>query len=387
MSDTTCVIIGGGPAGMVAGLILARAGVRVTVLEKHADFLRDFRGDTVHPSTLQLLDELGLIDRFLALPHSEVHGLELHAADGGLVRVADFSRLRLARPYIAIAPQWDFLNLLAAAAADEATFELRMQSEVTGLIVEGGRVRGVRYRAPDGDHELRAPLTIAADGRDSLAPRRAKLPVRELPVPFDVWWFRVPTAATITDQVLPISGGGRQFIVIPREGYVQIANPIMKGADASLRALGAEPLCAAIAEALPQLAEGAARLTLDDVKLLNVRVSRLTRWFAHGLLCIGDSAHAMSPVGGVGVNLAVQDGVAAARVLAGPLAAGRVGARELRAIQRRRMLPAAVTQGVQGVLHRVLLPARCATAAASGRLAPCGSPSARCPRSAAFWRG
>jgi 2-polyprenyl-6-methoxyphenol hydroxylase-like FAD-dependent oxidoreductase len=354
---TTCAIIGGGPAGMVAGLLLARAGIYVTVFEKHADFLRDFRGDTVHPSTLQLLDELGLIDRFLALPHSEVHGLELHNSDGSVLRVGDFSRLRVRYPYVAIAPQWDFLELLAEAGEAEPAFELRMQSEVTGLIVERGHVRGVHYTAPDGEHELRADLTIAADGRWSLARGRARLPVRELPVPIDVWWFRVPTEQPVTDQVLPITGNGRLFVVIPREGYVQIANVIAKGSDAALRAGGIASLRSAVAAALPQLSDAVGALEWPEVKLLDVRVNRLTRWYAHGLLCIGDAAHAMSPVGGVGVNLAVQDGVAAARLLAGPLAAGRVASRDLRAVQRRRALPAVVTQGVQTALHRVLGPA------------------------------
>jgi 2-polyprenyl-6-methoxyphenol hydroxylase-like FAD-dependent oxidoreductase len=353
MSETTtCVIIGGGPAGMVAGLILARAGVRVTVLEKHADFLRDFRGDTVHPSTLGLLAELGLIDRFLALPHSEVHGVELPAADGEGVAMGDFSRLRVPYPYVAITPQWDLLNLLAEAAAVEPGFELRMEAEVTALVVEGGRVRGVRYTAPDGEHELRATLTIAADGRSSLARARARLPVRELFAPFDVWWFRVPTSGQLTDQLRPVSGGGRLFFVIPRDGYVQIACTLGKGTDAELRARGIQELRAAVAEALPQLEGGAGQLEWSDVKLLDVRVNRLTRWYAHGLLCIGDAAHAMSPVGGVGINLAVQDGVAAATVLAGPLKDGRVTPRELRAVQRRRTPPAVLTQGLQGLLHR-----------------------------------
>ncbi|MEO6792387.1 MAG: FAD-dependent oxidoreductase [Mycobacterium sp.] len=355
--STGCVIVGGGPAGMVLGLLLARAGVEVTLLEKHADFLRDFRGDTVHPTTLRLLDDLGLWDRFTALSHSEIHRVTLDVA-GRSVTMVDFGRLRRQpHPYIAMVPQWDLLNLLAESAQAEPTFTLRMQTEVTGLVRENGRVVGVRYQGPDGPGELRAELTVACDGRSSIVREQAGLSAREFPVNFDVWWFRLPNDRAAQPTLLPRLGPGRAAIMIPREGYFQVAYLGAKGGDAALRARGIDAFRRDIVDLIPEAADSVAALkSLDDVKHLDVRVNRLRHWSVDGLLCIGDAAHAMSPVGGVGINLAVQDAVAAATILAEPLRRGRVTGRDLAAVHRRRIVPAVVTQSVQRMMHRALTP-------------------------------
>ncbi|MDQ1082420.1 MULTISPECIES: FAD-dependent oxidoreductase [Microbacterium] len=353
---TTCVIAGGGPAGMVLGLLLARRGIRVTVIEKHRDFLRDFRGDTVHPSTLRLLDDLGLFARFDRLPQSHVRQLRLPTEAGPEVVVADLTRLPTPHPYIAMVPQWDLLDLLAEAASAEPTFTLLREHEVTGVLRGGGSVRGLTFRSPEGDGEVRADLTVAADGRWSTVRRALDLPLREFPVPFDVWWFRITTDQRLADVLLPRIRRGRIGIPIPRRGYVQVAWIARKGTDAALRAAGIDAFRADVAELLPDLAGDTASIaTMDDVKHLDVRVDRLRRWHANGVVCIGDAAHAMSPAGGVGINLAVQDAVAAARLLAGPLRRGSLAGprsgRLLARVQRRRRLPTAVMQSLQRLVH------------------------------------
>lgn len=359
MTERTTVIAGGGPAGMVLGLLLARAGVDVTVLEKHADFLRDFRGDTVHPSTLTLLDELGLGERFEKLPQSRISEIAFPTADGGRMVIADMKRLNVPHPYIAMVPQWDLLDLLADAGQEEPAFTLRMNAEVTELIREDGAVRGVRYidRVTGKESELRAALTVAADGRTSIAREQAGLPVTEYPVPFDAWWFRLPRYATDPAPALtPGMRSGEFAIAIPREDYFQMAFIAAKGLDAELRERGIEQFRERIVKVFPWAGDRVHELaSMDDVKHLDVRLNRLSRWHADGLLCIGDAAHAMSPIGGVGINLAVQDAVAAATLLAEPLRAGRVTPKQLARIRRRRWLPTAAVQVLQRVQQRQIV--------------------------------
>ncbi|WP_030899753.1 FAD-dependent oxidoreductase [Streptomyces sp. NRRL F-5126] len=354
-----CVVVGGGPAGMALGLLLARAGIGVTVLEKHPDFLRDFRGDTIHPSTLTLLDELGLGEWFAAVPHTRVGRVTLPLGDGRTMTVADVSRLRVPHPYVAMAPQWDFLDLLADAGAREPSFDLRMRHEVTGLLREDGRVSGVAYRRADGTAgRLRAGLVVAADGRGSVTRRHAGLRPREFQVPVDAWWFRLPRhEEEAENQLVPRMGGRRFAVALPRAGYYQIAYLAPKGED--VRRLGIDGFRREVAAVCPKFADRMTELaSLDDVRFLDIRLDRLRQWHTRGLLCIGDAAHAMSPVGGVGVNLAVQDAVAAAGLLAGPLtrtAAGEVRGRELAKVRARRLLPTVATQSLQQALHRGLI--------------------------------
>ena len=353
---TTCAVVGGGPAGMVLGLLLARAGVEVTVLEKHADFLRDFRGDTVHPTTQDLLDELGLGARFAELPLSKLEKVVFEMNDERVV-VADLRRLRIAHPYIAMVPQWDLLNLLAEAGRAEPGYTLRMQTEATGLIHESGRVEGVRYRTADGvTGELRADLTVATDGRWSVLRAAAGLRPKEFRVPIDAWWFRLPRQpgedAAISLRMRP----GQVASVVNREGYFQIAYMAQKGTDQQLRARGVERFRQGVAELLPSLADRLDSLvSMDDVKHLDIRVNRLPRWHVDGLLCLGDAAHAMSPIGGVGINLAIQDAVATAALLAEPLRRGAITVGQLARVRRRRLMATILLQGLQGLLHTTIV--------------------------------
>src|SRR6201991_386369 len=359
VESTTVVIAGGGPAGMMAGLLLARAGIAVTVLEKHADFLRDFRGDTVHASTVALLDELGLGAEFRKLPQSRLTGVLLPGTDSQRAPVEIFAALPAPYNYVAMVPQWDLLNLLADAARREPTFTLRMRTEAIGLIVADGRVTGVRYRGPNGSGEIHADLTLACDGRASALRRASGLPAREYRVPFDVWWFRLPRHPDEDGAlagVAPAFSRGESLLASTREDSYQFAYPIPKGSDARRRAEGVEVFRARVAALRPDLADRVEAIaSMDDVFVLDVRLNRLRRWYTDGLLCIGDAAHAMSPAGGVGINLAIQDAVAAARLLAGPLREHRVTADDLAAVQRRREFPTAVTQTFQRFLHVLML--------------------------------
>jgi 2-polyprenyl-6-methoxyphenol hydroxylase-like FAD-dependent oxidoreductase len=368
----SCVVVGGGPAGMVLGLLLARAGVAVTVLEKHADFLRDFRGDTVHASTLTLLDELGLGERFAALPQRRVESARLQL-DQGTAQIGDLRRLPGQRRYIALVPQWDLLDLLADTAAEEPTFTLLRNAEVTGLLDEGGRVTGVRYtdRTDGSVHELPATLTVACDGRGSAVRAAAGLSPRGFGVPMDVWWFRLPRHDGDPAGLVGRFSRGRIMVMIDRGDYWQCGYLIRKGSDVALRAEGIAGFRQRLTDLVPWVADRVDTVgSFDDVRLLDVRLERLRRWYADGLLLIGDAAHAMSPVGGVGINLAVQDAVAAARILAPALQAGGPVPRSvLRRVQLRRWWPTALVQGAQRLAHRqVLRPALAAQpAAVAGR--------------------
>jgi 2-polyprenyl-6-methoxyphenol hydroxylase-like FAD-dependent oxidoreductase len=356
MGRTTCCVVGGGPAGMMLGLLLAKAGVAVTVLEKHGDFLRDFRGDTVHPSTQTLLDELGLGTDFAKIPHRLVERVQVQVGDD-LVQVGDFRRIPGPHKHLALVPQWDFLGLLADAGRAEPTFTLRMHTEVTGLLTEGGTVVGVRYQSADGiSGELRADLTVACDGRRSVLRDAAGLRARSFGAPMDVWWFRLPRSEGDPEGGVARFGSGQGMVLIDRGDYFQSAYLIHKGSDAALRAEGIEAFRRRVATMIPWLADrvGAVR-SFNDVALLDVRLDRLRRWSTDGLLCLGDAAHAMSPVGGVGINLAIQDAVAAARLLAEPLRRGTLTRRHLDRVQLRRWAPAALTQAVQRVIHARLL--------------------------------
>jgi 2-polyprenyl-6-methoxyphenol hydroxylase-like FAD-dependent oxidoreductase len=353
-SDLDLIIVGGGPAGMMAGLLFARAGCRVTVLEKHGDFLRDFRGDTVHPSTLELLRELGLLDEFLKRPHDEVRTLTARVADRQIT-IADLSHLPVQSRFVAMMPQWEFLDFLADEARRYPTFNLRMEAEAVDLLYDGPRVTGVRLK--DGE-EMRARLTIAADGRGSILRDKAGLPKTDLGAPIDVLWFRLPKEPSPVNETGGTFGAGTLVVQIDRGDYWQCAYVVPKGAADDIRAKGIAVFRTDVAQAAPELARVVA--TLEDweqVKLLSVSLDRLDTWWRPGLLAIGDAAHAMSPVGGVGINLAVQDAVAAANILAGPLASGANVDPLLRKVQERRLFPTRVIQAGQKAVHnRVLTP-------------------------------
>jgi len=352
-----CCIVGGGPAGVMAGLLLARAGVDVVVLEKHADFFRDFRGDTIHPSTLELMHELGCLDELLQRSHQKAYRLDFQF--GGTVgTIADFPGIKLHAPYIAFMPQWDFLDFLARRGARYPTFSLKMNAEVAGIIEETGRVVGVTATTPRGPLEVRADLILAADGRGSLVRAKAGLAVEELGAPMDVLWFGLPRVASDPVDAMGRFDAGRILVAIDRGNYWQMGYVIPKGTLEELRQRGLPEFRAIILRMAPYLGDRVA--ALDDwekVKLLTVQVNRLKRWHRPGLLCIGDAAHAMSPVGGVGINLAIQDAVAASNLLAAPLARRQASEQDLARVQKRREFPTRVTQAFQvAVQKRVLTP-------------------------------
>lgn len=354
---TTCCIAGGGPAGMMLGFLLARAGVDVTVLEKHADFLRDFRGDTIHPSTMQLMQELGLLDDFLKLPHTMERSIVARFGDQD-VPIADFSHLPVEAPYIAFMPQWDFLDFLADRGKELPHFKLLMQAKATGLIRSGGRVAAVTAETAEGEMTIWADLVVAADGRHSDLRQAGGFTVREIGAPMDVLWFRLSRRPGDTGQTFGQVGRGRFAVMLNRGDYWQCAYVIPKGAFEKLRAAGLDAFKAGLAALLPVVADRVDEIgNWDDLKLLSVAVDRLERWWQRGLICIGDAAHAMSPIGGVGVNLAIQDAVATANRLAAPLREKRVTTEDLAAIEERRAFPTKATQALQvAIQNRVITP-------------------------------
>ncbi|HAH65129.1 MAG TPA: hypothetical protein DCL72_06560 [Rhizobiales bacterium] len=344
---TRCAIAGGGPAGMMLGFLLARAGIDVVVLEKHADFLRDFRGDTIHPSTLQIMYELGLLGEFLKRPHQEVRELKGQIGDERVI-IGDFRYLPTHCNFIALMPQWDFLNFLAEHARRYRGFHLRMQARATDLIVEDERVVGVRAETPDGPLEIRADLVVGADGRHSDIRERAGLEVEDFGAPMDVLWLRLSKRPEDSQQTLGRIQAGVVFVMLDRGDYWQCAYVIPKGGYDKMRAAGLEAFRAAIVALNRALADRVREIaSWDDVKLLTVSVDRLKRWARPGLLCVGDAAHAMSPIGGVGINLAIQDAVAAANILWEKLRTGPVPLEILKKVQERREWPTRATQRLQ----------------------------------------
>lgn len=350
--ETTCCIVGGGPAGVMLGYLLARRGVQVTVLEKHKDFFRDFRGDTVHPSTLEVLKELGLLREFLALPHQQVTSAGVILGDTGF-EVADFRHVPTTCKFVALMPQWDFLNFLSAHARKLSTFQLLMEHEAKDLLQSGTRITGVAAQNEDREVEIYADLVIGCDGRHSLTRKSAGFQVIEHGVPIDVLWFRIGREAGDPGNVLGNVNYGKALILINRSDYFQAGLIIRKGSFEEIKAQGLEAFCHTIRQIAPFLGERVNELRdWDQIKILTVQINRLKRWYRAGLLCIGDAAHAMSPAGGVGINLAIQDAVATANLLAAPLREERVSISALAAVQRRREFPTRVTQTMQLFAHR-----------------------------------
>jgi 2-polyprenyl-6-methoxyphenol hydroxylase-like FAD-dependent oxidoreductase len=354
---TTCCVVGGGPAGMMLGFLLARAGVKVAILEKHADFLRDFRGDTIHPSTLELMVELRLIDDFLKLPHSQVERLSGQVG-ATTIHLADFSHLPTHCKFIALMPQWDFLDFLAAHGKKFPAFDLHMRTEAIDLIEEGGRVVGVTAKSPDGELDVRADLVVGCDGRHSTLRERAGFQVDNLGAPMDILWFRVSRRETDSAGAFGHMEAGMMLVMLNRTDYWQCAYVIPKGGYDRVKAAGFQAFLDNVVSMSPFLRGRTGEIkSWDDVKLLTVAVDRLPRWHKPGLLCIGDAAHAMSPIGGVGINLAIQDAVAAANILARPLKEGRPTEALLQAVQDRRTMPMRVIQWLQiQIQNRVLSP-------------------------------
>jgi 2-polyprenyl-6-methoxyphenol hydroxylase-like FAD-dependent oxidoreductase len=349
---TKCCIAGGGPAGMMLGFLLARAGVDVVVLEKHADFFRDFRGDTVHPSTLELMYELGLLDQFLKVPHQKIEKLSAQIGAERLEMV-DFTHLPTHCKFIALMPQWDFLNFVAEQGKRYKTFNLHLSTEATDLVQESGRVVGLRAKTADGDVTIRADLIVGCDGRHSTVREKAGLKSDDYGAPMDVLWFRISRHDSDDADTFGHVEAGRMMVMLDRGDYWQCAFVIPKGGIEQVKAKGLDAFRSSVVEMSPYLADRVGELkSWDDVKLLTVSVDRLQQWWRPGLICIGDSAHAMSPIGGVGVNVAVQDAVAAANQLAAPLKAGTVTDTDLDAIQQRRMLSVRFTQWLQLTIQK-----------------------------------
>ncbi|MGB9349594.1 MAG: FAD-dependent oxidoreductase [Pseudolabrys sp.] len=352
---TTCCIAGGGPAGMMLGFLLARAGVSVIVIEKHADFLRDFRGDTVHPSTLEMIYELGLLDEFLKLPHSVVKQISLQIGKDRVI-VGHFEHLPVHCKFIALMPQWDFLNFIADRGRRYQTFDLRMQTEAIDLIEENGRIDGVRAKSPEGELEIRAELIVGCDSRHSTIRTKAGLKSDDYGAPMDVMWFRLSHRPGDSEETVGHIESGRMMVMLNRNDYWQCAYVIPKGTAEEVRSAGLAKFRQVIADMSPFVRDRLGEIeSWDQVKLLTVAVDRLRRWFRPGLLCIGDAAHAMSPIGGVGINLAVQDAVAAANILAQPLRHGTMTIETLESVQRRREFPTRFTQRLQLVLQNNII--------------------------------
>ena len=356
--QTRCVIVGGGPAGMMAGYLLARADVPVVVLEKHADFYRDFRGDTILPSTLELMYELELLDEFLKLPHQELRELRA-VVNGQVVPAADFTKLPTRCKFIAFMPQWDFLNFISRHAKRFPAFRLFMEAEVVDLLMENSRVVGVRAKTAKGELEVRADLVIGADGRHSIVHTRAGLELREFGVPIDVLWMRIPKKEGDPKQTLGFFQHGKLLVLLDRDDYWQCGFVIPKGGFDEIKARGLTQFQNDIASFAGFLRDRVAELNdWSKIKLLTVQVNRLRDWCCEGLLCIGDSAHAMSPAGGVGINLAIQDAVATANLLAEKLQHGPVHLDDLRTVQARREWPTRLIQGMQIFIHRRVVTGR-----------------------------
>jgi 2-polyprenyl-6-methoxyphenol hydroxylase-like FAD-dependent oxidoreductase len=352
---TRCCIAGGGPAGVMLGFLLARAGVHVVVLEKHADFFRDFRGDTVHPSTLELMFELGLIDEFLKLPHEKVETLTAQIG-AEHVQMVDFRHLPTHCKFVALMPQWDFLNFLAEHGKRYKTFDLRMQADATDLIEENGRIVGLIANTPDGALTIRADLVVGCDGRHSVVREKAGFKSEDYGAPMDVLWFRMSHKDNDSPDTFGHIEAGRLMVMFDRGDYWQCAYLIPKGGIERVKSEGLEAFRARVVDMSPFLSDRVGELkSWDDIKLLSVTVDRLQKWWRPGLICIGDAAHAMSPIGGVGINMAVQDAVAAANQLAGPLRAGKVTDKDLQAIEERRTLPMRFTQWLQLTIQRRII--------------------------------
>jgi 2-polyprenyl-6-methoxyphenol hydroxylase-like FAD-dependent oxidoreductase len=349
---TSCCVVGGGPAGIMLGYLLARAGIKVTVLEKHGDFFRDFRGDTVHPSTLEIMHELGLLNGLLLLPHQRVTSVTARIGDFDF-EAADFRHVPTRCKFVALMPQWDFLNFLSERAKRFDGFELRMQHEGTGLIRDGRRIIGLEARSPAGPLQIEADLVVACDGRNSAMRQSARLPVQEFGVPIDVLWFRISRQPHDPQQVLGNINYGKALILINRGDYFQAGLIIRKGTLEQIKTEGLDAFRQNIAQIAPYVRDRVAEIKdWDQIKLLTVQINRLRQWHLPGLLCIGDAAHAMSPAGGVGINLAIQDAVATANILAAPLRAGQVNDAIVKRVQQRREFPTRVTQFLQVTAHK-----------------------------------